>query len=63
MAKNTDNNGGGSQDPDSQLPPGPQLPEPPVPTTLGGPLGVRWRALGGVRWRTVANRCRIREKS
>lgn len=30
--------------------PGPQLPEPSAPTTLSGPLGVRWRALGGVTW-------------
>ena len=37
MARNTDA-GGGDQDPDTQLPSGPQLPEPPTPT----PCPDRW---------------------
>lgn len=43
-------NDGGGQGPDAQVPPGPQLPEPSAPTTLTGPLGVRWKALGGMGW-------------
>ena len=50
MARNTDNNGGGTQEPGTEVPPGPQVPGSPEPATLGGPLGVRWRALGGARW-------------
>ena len=45
MSRNTD------QTPTIDNPlPGPQLPEPKVPETLRGPIGVLWKSLGGLSW-------------